>query len=407
MRPAGRPAGREEASALLALAGLLAVGSIGACDDAPPPGSATRPAWVVSDSAGVPVVENHRPATAEAGRLAPRPLVLGGVDQPARFGRPVDVRFRPGGGLLVADGGRTGWQMVFLFDEEGVFVERCGHAGSGAGGFARLVGVRGWRADSVVAMDGADGSLTFFGPACERGRTLRVAEPVEAATLDGVLPGGELVVGLVPEGETVRRELVLDADGRVQDTVTVVRRPAAQQAFPTQPSVAAGGGVVVHAPGRPFELRVHAPDGSLERIVRRGWEAHPVGEEERLAFARWSVTRGPAGSREGWERPRSARHAVGELRWPATTPAVSAVVVANDGSIWAEAYRWLHDEIPPEPEPARWSVFSPRGRWVADVRVPAGFLVTDVRVDATGVRVAGVYATSGGHREVRVYRLLR
>ena len=89
---------------------------------------------------------------------------------------------------------------------------------------------------------------------------------------------------------------------------------------------------------------------------------------------------------------------------PELRPALSHLLVDDEGNLWVEEFRWVDPAEPaPEPRPATWNVFDREGRWIARVDVPAGFLVSDVANE----RVYGVAVGQDGSRRVRVYPLER
>lgn len=88
-------------------------------------------------------------------------------------------------------------------------------------------------------------------------------------------------------------------------------------------------------------------------------------------------------------------------------PAYSRFVLAPDGELWVSSFVPEFYVLGPASfraphDPTRWSVFSPAGEWLADVTLPARFVLLDMGRDyVAGVRIVD------DMEQVVVLRLLR
>jgi hypothetical protein len=62
--------------------------------------------------------------------------------------------------------------------------------------------------------------------------------------------------------------------------------------------------------------------------------------------------------------------------FPERKPAISRLLVDNDGNVWVEQYRWPDPRtVPPQPDPVRWLVFSSDGELRAQLTLPGNALL--------------------------------
>ena len=81
-----------------------------------------------------------------------------------------------------------------------------------------------------------------------------------------------------------------------------------------------------------------------------------------------------------------------EEPWAEELPAFSQFIVDLSGRLWVRGAHWQDaigagslTDIPAVP--STWSVFDVRGRWLGDVRMPAGFQPFEIGTDyVTGIR---------------------
>jgi hypothetical protein len=138
-------------------------------------------------------------------------------------------------------------------------------------------------------------------------------------------------------------------------------------------------------------------------VVRRAHARETVNAADLEQYRAWYVERARASGMDEGTAERLSRE-LGEARHPERRPAISNLIVDGAGNFWAEEYRWVDPaEVGPAPTPTVWSVFSREGRWLAQLEVPAGFLLGSV----SGDRVYGVAVDSAGSKRVQVYPLRR
>jgi len=392
------------------------------------------------DSAGVSIVESARPQLREPWRLADAPAVqvgAGGADGPSA---PLSVAGDRRGRILVADGGG---QSVLVYDAEGALLFRAGgpagggtgQAGAAAaepapGTFARLWWVAPYRGDSLVAFDQGALKLVVFGPEGAFAREAAIpiwrregprGLPGYAAGATGPMDDGYFLtypVGSIdmPEefGPTwYRHELLRVApDGAEWDTLgefgvfQTWLGPSWTEPYPYAPmaSRAPFRDGFVFTSGKDFEVHEHDRTGALLRILRRSHTPRPVTPQHLETYRGWFLERTRSAPQWTEEAEAEIARQLGQARHPEHLPAISQLLVDDEGYVWAEEFRWMDPgELAPEPLPTNWSVFGPDGRWLTRVEVPAGFLVGAV----AGGRVYGIAVGADGARSVRVYPLIR
>jgi hypothetical protein len=157
--------------------------------------------------------------------------------------------------------------------------------------------------------------------------------------------------------------------------------------------------------GESFELRYYDDEGNVRTIVRRAYERPRVTDADVRRYKDWYVDFVSGSPYHGGaaETERVRRRLEG-LRYAERKPAFSNLLVDSDGDAWVEEYRWGNTAgVPPDPRPAIWSVFAPSGAWLAQVEVPARFLLQSV----TSTRAYGFYVDAVGVKHVQVYELIK
>jgi hypothetical protein len=178
-------------------------------------------------------------------------------------------------------------------------------------------------------------------------------------------------------------------DGRLLDTIAVATGPAVA-------SVALGsartfvspllGPVTVHAvhgdalyvgTGERFEVRVHALDGALRRLLRVPGADLSVTLEELDAarVQRASTGRGnPLAERLMAQAERS-------IPPPSSRPAYGDLHVDVLGNVWVGEYPWLGPGGAPPRTPRIWTVFDPQGGMLGEIEVPDGLQILEIGRD--------------------------
>lgn len=408
--------------------------SIAACGNETAPGDAATPA--IRDSAGIRIVENTAPLwpDGEGWRLSEEPVlaISGYGEDPERTPlAPASAYLRGDGALVVADGGYEGWARIMIFDSTGAFRRSFGRAGEGPCEFDQLAWALPYRGDSVATHDYADHTIAIFDPAGACGREVRLptwappgrrrgnafADGADGPFADGsflVYPMGYLDAGEEPGPVWYRHALLrVSPDGAEWDSlglfaITQWHWTGSRQTwlpFGAYALRAVQGDGFFYGETDRFEVRRYASDGRLVRIIRRSHDPRPLTEERRRRFGDWLIGQIPAsGPRGGENERRRMRRRLASVHWPERLPAYSWLLASGDGHLWVEEYRWPEPHgIPPDPEPIRWSVFDPEGRWLGRVELPGRLLLRSVAED----HVIGIWRHEDGVADVRVYRLIR
>ncbi|MFW6088785.1 MAG: 6-bladed beta-propeller [Gemmatimonadota bacterium] len=378
------------------LLGLFLAGLAVGCDarEGPDPDSSGA---VVRDSAGITIVENFTPAWGadKAWRLSDEPdLVIGSLDGPApyTFSAPRPYALSDGR-ILVAE---LAQQEIRIFSADGEHLLTAGGKGDGPGEFTRLNDLVVLPGDTILAFDGGHMRFTAFDDAGTlldmatldfptdtwRGRffgvvdTLRVVGRSFASDDTSGLSRERIEVAL--HDSSGERRLVVDTlNGRrlleretPNDLVLSTLLP-----FEPEGAAVAGNGRIYSTAADRVDVRVHAADGTLERIIRLDRPARPVTDE--------TVRRHMEGVEEQFEQfdtPVEFRAAFREMNERAARssdvlPMVRDLKVESSGHLlvipWAA--RW--EATPPA------LVFDTEGRWLGELEVPDGHAVSSLASD--------------------------
>ncbi len=324
-------------------------------------------------------------------------------------GGPTDVVgvVRLSNGSFVAGSGGT--SQLLRFDAHGRYEGAFGRAGMGPGEFDHLWDLWAW-GDTVVAFD-ARGVGQVFGP---DGTYLRTV-PGISADRAGVLADGsvvEYVVGSLREapagGGTVPMSIQL-RDTRGGEAQVLGTHPAAEvRGSSNGPTVLRYGpqGQVAALPNgyctgysRDYEVRCYDRTGALLSEMRRaGWTSRPVSAEDQALFFRGIDAANPG------PRAKAYREYVHKTTVFADVfPPYGRLVGSEADELWVgpvnPAELTLGERNPVSPDSARWSVYSPAGRWLADIVLPARFRLLTAGRDY----VAGLTRDDEGNEQVVVY----
>lgn len=351
-------------------------------------------AGTVTDSAGIPVVENPPGGLwgpDEAWQVE-EVFRVGGMDADTayQFGAVTGVDVADDGRVLVTD---QQARTVRVFDAEGVLVNRIGSPGQGPGELGPgLLGVF-EEEGSVIIPDIAQGRLQLFELDGAFVRMLQF-NPLEGIPLRWDEDGdGHIAVqrrsmriedGAPVIGETGDVLVVLDEDGVNRDTLLT---------FPVGTSFSASGGnaeMVIFNPEPVWDLsrsgavalgmndrfRVEILEGGqVVRVVTLQREPVQVteGEESRIRDATRQVM-------EDFGNPPEAVNAIlSQMQFAESYPLFAQLLLASDGSLWAQRVltaRSAPDEVSwsfQDFGSNEWDVFGPDGRYLGVVTLPLRF----------------------------------
>ena len=365
-------------------------------------------ASVTSCSGPSDVVESARWVIEESPTLA-----IGVVegDAPYLFEAIVHAELLEDGGVIVADGGAS---AIRLFDATGAFVLEMGGEGSGPGEFRGLRDAWIVGGDTVVAWDSDLRRLTYFERTGVLVRTVLLEAFGEASGVGGLdlavgpLEGGEVAIASLGLGEPAPLRVdrvsveLFGADGshmrRVGEATGMVRftvgeRGSAPVPFTPFPRFDVHGSSIYFTNGDAPSLTVWSEG------VRRVIELPPVEHDVDAAWSELSERLGEEG-REVFaglvlEAPR--REAI---------PHLAGLILDAEGQIWTKPYVPMADALWLNGGANRWGdwwVVDESGARIAEVSVPDGFDVMDVRSDV----VVGVAVDADGVERVQVHRLGR
>jgi hypothetical protein len=367
----------------------------------------------VRDSMGARIFENPAGADLRAPVLeAAGPHLAIGViegDDAYQFTHIQGVAQATSGILVVLDV-RT--QQLRFFDADGRHLRTVGGRGAGPGEFNLAAGPFLMAGDTIVTWDLNLRRLSYFAP---NGDFMRTRPEPSMPHPFGVLAPDILVAygsegaaismreaveeGIrTPTNHYIRVELG-DEPGTTQfDTLASLTGSRVYQyprpgmnppggfmavPFSSRSSHAVGGGRLVLTQGAAKDVVFFDADGRLERVVRVLGEAEPLPPAAYRAEVDRLVARAPETSQPELRR----RYA--EIPPATTLPAYNALLVDDDGRVWAEHFRTDDDRVfgSRATEPSVFTVFGTDGAVEATVRLPVGFVPHQVR----GNRVIGVY----------------
>lgn len=276
-----------------------------------------------------------------------------GLDSAPLF-RVTDLLARPDGGVYIADAGN---HRVVALNPDGSLEWRVGQEGEGPGEFEGLERLQDWKADTIVALDEARNTASFWTTDGRLVRTVTAHVPppegksdyllVRPGALRGVLPDGRLFV----HGPTAAKRVGESGLRRMKTAITLfaesgtVTRPFSlpgpllyELSDPGRlPAVLApmSAGTPVSVAGfalnqdfvwaRPdsFEIVLMDASGRAERIVRVRRSRTPVTSRIRSDYL------------EDW----SPWFPVDEdIPFPSRVPAFDRVFVTSEGSVWSRRF---------------------------------------------------------------------
>jgi hypothetical protein len=351
-------------------------------------------AFTVRDSAGIRIVESHRPlwGDGEAWRVGDPVLRIGhAIGDAARELHTVSGATRRADGRIAVALGGVG--EVRLFDRDGQYLQTIGRRGDGPGEFDRATWVV-ERSDGVLQVwDHLSSRLSWFSGEGEfqGSATVRrgLADAMAGGNLRGVLEDGLLVIRFTPgrwhnraPGLQRNPAYVLRLDPVTEATDTVARLPGAelfrinlggggntsQVLFGRSAYVAVGSTTIVTGDNEAFELTVLRPDGAVTAIFRKDHAFIAVTDSDVTALRDRLM---PEPDARTDPRLRDLRRAA-RRQVPAreTLPAFGAIHVDAENNLWVEKARFADDEQ------QVWHIFDPDGAWLGDVSTPVGVTIT-------------------------------
>jgi len=353
------------------------------------------PAVSARDSAGIDIVESHRPrwSPGDQWRVGAPAITIGAAlagNTGQQLDRVVGATRLSDATIVVADAGA---RALLRYDASGRYLGSTGRAGDGPGEFRALAWIGRIDGDSIITWDPGLNRMSVFTSSGEYLRDFQPATqdlPSDLAVM-GRLDGGRLLLiraeRISLDGNAGVRRLpisgsALSPNGAEAHMVgpfpgeAVMLKAAASAGGIIRTSVPFGAATLFAARGEAvyvidteaFELRVYTDEGTLVRIVRWPGTRIAVTPEDVEVFIEERLARVPPipEIREGSRRSLEAVP-------PADTfPAVRGIHVDSEDYIWIEAGRRPADAN------ARWSIFDPDGRWLGDLALPASMTMLEI-----------------------------
>jgi len=203
---------------------------LAACCGSCAPGEPVTSGPLTRDSAGIAIIESATPlwTGTEGWTVADSPAFVIGVAQ----GAPAYELDRVRSATRLADGtvvvANSGSRELRFFDVTGRFVHSTGRDGEGPGEFRSIDGVWRYRADSLLAVDGALGRITILTRTGDPVRDFRIETGNPIVHVRGVFDDGSLLIESWPPApdhpdgtafEIFAEYLRFSADGTLLDSL--------------------------------------------------------------------------------------------------------------------------------------------------------------------------------------------
>lgn len=370
----------------------IAVLLLAACE----PGVGSNDAQtVVRDSAGVRIVEIHRPDWSQAapvGSGLPRPPFGGGAgDGLPPLHRVTDLAVTESGRIAVANAGQY---EVRVHAPDGSLLWRVGSEGDGPGEFRGDLTLSALPGDTLVVFDWLLRRTTRIGPDGRVAGVQALPHWLPNTELAGSLSDGSLVISsrhlrLSPglNQDSVSLHVAGSGRGEELEALASIRRAPVvlvtnggppmvdeQPLGPVTTTAVAGDRIYVAHGDRP-EVAILRPDGAMEGIIRWNLPETPISPDLRRQWEAWDLDRRPPGERE------TRRLWLTAAPSPERLPATRAIVVSEDlRELWVGRFPLPWDEE------ARWDVFGADGEWLRTASLPASLTLFAV----TPTLLAGV-----------------
>lgn len=315
------------------------------------------------------------------------------------FGGIGDIAVRDDGWMAVADYEAND---VKVLRPDGSLAHTLGQRGEGPGEFQRVGSLQWARSDSLFAFDPGASRLTVFAPSPPHPGVRTVSFSREEGRPSGLHVGAETLLAeyihLLPPDEDrprYREVRFVDANGIPGDTLFRARRRPIKnvstgEVIQFRPVPFGRGTEIAWGPdGRLYSgfqdsLRIvaHSPNGSAQSVARVPAPAVPIsGVERDSALA--SI-----------DNDDMRRAVAAEM--PATKPAFTDMVVADDGTLWIE-----RPVEGPGAETVVWWRLDPDTKTIRTIRFPRG---VDIEVVQNG-HVYGATSTDVGAPALVRYRI--
>ncbi len=342
--------------------------------------------FVVRDSAGITIVENHAAAWTDgnAWTLAADPsLSIGALEGPEEYQlfRVSGALRLPNGGLFVANGGTN---EIRLYDESGHHVRTVGREGSGPGEFRGLGAAWRFGPDSALVVDQNARRFSALNLDGTFGRSVNFPAPPEGLgpAPKGVFDDASVLMWARLTSLGDRVGLYVDSVEFLRYTLTgeLLNRMARRPRLSLVAKPIGDGGIVMISPytprpsavvqrdrwfygeGADYEIERFSPTGRFTHLYRRSITRRPVTQDMVDEYREGDIGENPSPQLSEMRR---------NIDIPSTMPAYLTLRASTDGILWVQHY--TRDEEQP-----RWSAFRDDGRYLGDIDIPMGARVLDI-----------------------------
>lgn len=392
-------------------------------------------AVVVTDSAGIEIVESVRAAwDGDGWRVAREPTVTIGRtsgDERYLFGEVVGAVVLRDGRIAVAD---RQAHLIRVYSPEGVHIEDWGGRGEGpgefSGGIRKLLPYRG---DSILVKQFANSGSNVYDDLGRFGRAVAPemwvlfmydrpslgfdpsASPTgTCCTLWGPLPNGELLGSysdMVPmAGSGTRRGSVMaaivPASGGAPEPAGLFEggqyhvdgeRQLWELQFQVRFSMTVGRDGYFATEGDAYSIEAYDSDGSLRRIIRLARGPRAVTDEVKADHEARLRAQFASPENEEWLRRKLA------VPYPSRLPAFDRLHADAEGNVWARQQRFGAEDGMAGATTHEFFVFGADGRFFGVIELPGSLEVYQIGTDF----LLGKVSDELGVDRVQLYRIER
>ena len=393
---------------------LLTFAAISCQSDDAPASQETDPAtFVLTDSAGIEIVESVRAAwDGDGWRVAREPTVTIGRtsgDERYLFGEVVGAVVLPDGRIAVAD--RQAY-LIRVYSPEGVHIEDWGGRGEGPGEFSGgLRKLFPYRGDSILVKQFANSGSNVYD---DRGRFGRAVAPemwllftydrpslgfdplagpmLTCCTLWGPLPNGALLGSysdMVSNGGSGTRRgsvmaAIVPASGGAPEPAGLFEGgqyhvdsegDSWDLQFQVRFSMTVGPDGHFATEGDAYSIEAYDSDGSLRRIIRLARGPRPVTDEVKADHEARLRAQFTSPENEAWLRRKLA------VPYPSHLPAFDLLHADPEGNVWAREQRFGADDGIAGPATHEFFIFGADGRHLGVIELPGSLEVYQIGTD--------------------------
>ena len=370
------------------------------------------------DSAGIRIVESRAPAwpQGKGWKVDRTPTLSIGneTDAAYQFNYVAGAVRLSNGRIVVADAGSL---QLRMFDSTGRHLKTFGRSGSGPGEFRQIDALFLLPGDTI-AVSNLRTSIELFAPDGKYVKTISIRRPsgVPLVTIIGFTDRGEFLAYVrIPTstaaqggGAVIDSALVIRfaADGSARETVKRIAKFSGEMFGPFGWAATRKDGFYSAYSATP-QIGVYSPTGQLLKLLRKPWKSASVSASDIQRFkaydraTRKTFTGKPLTAAENLQRDS----ALANMRFAKEFALFAQGWTDRSDNLWVRHYELQHvmrtAVDAPSTYPFHYSVFSPNGRWLGDIELPANLVVYEAGADY----LLGVSKDAEGVESVVLHRL--